>query len=278
MALGIVFDDGRADLGPLTDLRGAFEVRTGALTTLERHRLVLEAAGGAFGGFAALDGVAELVGERVEIPEGEVDSDEMVLLSGRCVLLGPDDIPAERGEVLVDAESGAVVAARLGAREGLEFLERDELPDDAGVYEAGGVLMLDRPWDVVRHPRAVAGHAGLRLVDMTVLTGRFLAAAWIAGITMSAEHAALMATTFFLLTIMNPFGTVGPREIGVGALAKPLGADPQAFALVALVVTGSEVLIAGVASIPIGFWLRPGRTLLAGHPRDDHAGDEKTPA
>ncbi len=151
MALGIVFDDGRADLGPLTDLRASFEVRTGALTTLKRHELVLEAAGCSFGGFAALDGVAELVGERVEIPEGEVDSDEMVLMNGRCVLLGPEDIPESAGEVLVDGATGAVLCARLSAEAGLAFLEQDELADDVAVYEADGAMLLDRPWDVIRH-------------------------------------------------------------------------------------------------------------------------------
>ena len=47
MASLVVFDDGHAGLGPLTDLRASFEVRTGALTNLERieRTLGVRAAG-----------------------------------------------------------------------------------------------------------------------------------------------------------------------------------------------------------------------------------------
>ncbi len=38
-----VFDDGRGELAPLTDLRAAFDIRTGALTTIDRIQRYLNA-------------------------------------------------------------------------------------------------------------------------------------------------------------------------------------------------------------------------------------------
>ncbi len=123
--------------------------------------------------------------------------------------------------------------------------------------------------DVVRHTGPVLSHVVIRLMDMAVLSARFGAAAWIAGVALSVESALLLATTFFLLTVLNPFGTVGPREWGVAAMAGIVGVEQDALALVALLVTGAELLAAGVASVPFAMWLRPGRVLLGGRGQKD---------
>jgi len=64
-----VFDDGLGRLGPLVDLRASFDVRTGALTNLERLRAVLaEVMGVEVAALVCGDAVAELTRERTELP------------------------------------------------------------------------------------------------------------------------------------------------------------------------------------------------------------------
>lgn len=133
MRAAIVFDDGQGRLGPLTDLRASFEVRTGALTTLERLAAMLEAqADCRVVGVAPRPEIAALTTERLEMPsldaarlealaQGEM-GDDAVIVNGRCVMppVGVEQLVP--GSAIVHRGTGAVLAARLAWREVGAFL------------------------------------------------------------------------------------------------------------------------------------------------------------
>lgn len=136
-------------LGALVDLRASFEVRTGASTTLERWALWSDA--GVAGVFAPrrLEGVLR---ERYAMSVNDVSvvKGATLCVNGRCVLPLDEALKLKPGQALVDGR-GAVMAARLDEQHARVFLADGELPSDVQRATVGGVLVLERPWDVIRH-------------------------------------------------------------------------------------------------------------------------------
>ncbi|MEZ6210741.1 MAG: putative sugar nucleotidyl transferase [Phycisphaerales bacterium] len=167
MARLIVFDDGGALLGPLTDLRASFEVRTGAATTLERWSAWSE--DGVAGLFVPVSRglLADVARERHGLPvnDGGAVRGEMLCVNGRCVLPLDEALELKAGQALVDGD-GAVMCARLGEKDAKAFLSTGAL--SAGVKRAtvGSALVLSRPWDVIRHRDSALAW------DLEVLAGR----------------------------------------------------------------------------------------------------------
>lgn len=118
-------------------------------------------------------------------------------------------------------------------------------------------------WRIVRHPAPVIGHGAFRVMDISVLAGRFLIAATIAGQTLGVDDAVLMATVYFFLSAVIPTGNLGFREMGVTLLASKTGLDVPTMALIALVVTSGETLSALVMGMAGWLKLRPERVLGA---------------
>ena len=114
---------------------------------------------------------------------------------------------------------------------------------------------------IVRNAGVVSGHLVLRLADIAILASRFLAAASIASVILPADQAVLVATTYFLLSVLAPAGTLGFREAGVAALGFTQGFDERALALVALIVSMAEILAAALLALPAAINLRPDRLL-----------------
>ena len=146
----LLFDDGRGDLGPLSDLRASFEQRTGGLTMLERCRGRSQRVHVAVA--AALEPtVRERLGG-VEAPRGAV-----LCLNGR--LHADSDHPStaafgslSTGDALVAAD-GSLVAARLeGAA--LEAFAASVRAGSAAVpggcrSSAGDAPLWQRPWHLL---------------------------------------------------------------------------------------------------------------------------------
>jgi len=82
----IVYCDGLPTLAPLTDLRASFDVRTGALTTLERLERSLGLRTAAL---LVPDRLAALTRERHAVPVNEAPTEleaEALIINGRCPL------------------------------------------------------------------------------------------------------------------------------------------------------------------------------------------------
>lgn len=152
MIPAVVFDDGRGQLAPLTDLRAAFDVRTGALTTLERLRLALGLDIAALYVPEHLEGVTaeahDLAINRLPVLDGEV-----FVVNGRCPLPPEQLQNPEPGVVYLDPSKGRVIGGLLNLVDAVRVLV-GEIPDRPTVKLDNPVLM-NRPW----HFRSVRDQA-----------------------------------------------------------------------------------------------------------------------
>lgn len=147
----LIFDDGLGVLTPMTDLRPAFDIRTGGLTTLERQRHLLNLD---LRALHVPDHLADLTAEAhptpVNPPVNENTTDTpLLLLSGRCPL-PPDAVSAlAEGDVLIEGGAGDLVAAIGPARD----LPRLIAGDHAGytVRSTADPVLLARVWHVRTH-------------------------------------------------------------------------------------------------------------------------------
>ncbi len=157
----VVFDDAKGCLSPLTDLRPVFEVRTGALTTLERLRLTLGVRPLAL---RVPDAICELTRRRSSDPVNTPLSgkDPVLLVNGRCVLppQGLGSLPP--GASIIERATADVIAACLPADDAEAFLRGSPLRASPA-SELDAPSLLDRPWHV-RTFRDAAIRADLNLL------------------------------------------------------------------------------------------------------------------
>ncbi|MHC5024438.1 MAG: putative sugar nucleotidyl transferase [Planctomycetota bacterium] len=163
----IIFDDGLGQLGPMTDLRAAFEVRTGAFTTAARlaaHRPKM------LGGYWVPDRLRGVVGERANAPVNVLPSAEILLLvNGRWAI--PDSaLQPELGHAIVEASSGHVVAARLRLADAEYFLSTGQLHERVQPVTIEKRMLYKHPWDVVAFAHQTIAHDILsyRVLDAQV--------------------------------------------------------------------------------------------------------------
>lgn len=115
---------------------------------------------------------------------------------------------------------------------------------------------------LLRDGRLLAAMAAARLADAGILSARFYLAAKLTGTDLPPDLCVLLGTTFFLISVVSPGGALGFRESGVAALALAKGFDEQALALVAVLVSLTEVLTSGGLAIIGCAIVRPDRLLL----------------
>ena len=143
MTAAILFDDGLGVLAPMTDLRPAFDIRTGALTTYQRHRHVLGLE------IAALRVPAELAAlaaETHDVPINSEPSGEVLMLSGRCPLPPQSVLALGSREALVEGESGHLIAARGPGRELPRLIAGDHAGYAVATHDERS--LLGRSWHV----------------------------------------------------------------------------------------------------------------------------------
>ncbi|GJM18799.1 MAG: hypothetical protein DHS20C14_10120 [Phycisphaeraceae bacterium] len=210
----ILFDDAKGMLSPLTDLRPSFLVRTGAMTTAERLIAALD-----LDPIAAVvpADLAELASEQVSVPVNTVpegdDTDEILLINGRCVL-PIDAIGAlEPGHTLIECETQDMVAARL-TRAGVRSLLTGTPPEMRTIEVADRVLMR-RPWDWAHTlPQALA-------IDLAhVMTGP--SAEPHVGVTVLGEHPVHVHPSATVSPTAVLDATAGPVVIDENATVRPL--------------------------------------------------------
>jgi UDP-N-acetylglucosamine diphosphorylase/glucosamine-1-phosphate N-acetyltransferase len=148
----VLFDDGRGRLSPLSDLRPAFDVRTGALTTRER---LLRSYGWELAGVVVPPELEALTRSRESVPVNSIPSDpptgELVLLNGRCPFLYEEVVELDaRVGALVESQTGDLIAA-LASPETARRIAADGFKAPAAGGGAGQrtfPALLSRPWHV----------------------------------------------------------------------------------------------------------------------------------
>jgi len=140
----ILFDDGRGELSPLTDLRASFEVRCGAFSALERlgRDGDVEVAG-----LWVPERLAALTRERHALPVNAGADGPVLLINGRWALAdGSSAANLDEGEAWVDA-SGEVIAAHVAASDAARVATHDLSGLSAIRRPEPGFALLRRPWD-----------------------------------------------------------------------------------------------------------------------------------
>lgn len=148
MTPAILFDDGRGQLAPLTDFRPAFDVRTGAFTTLERMVEFLDLDVLALHVPPALEALARLTHGELINREPPDPGSPVLLLNGRCPLPLEAIDSLIPGQGVFDPDSGDLVAARLPLDQALGLL-RGEAGTPLHRVVITGRLLISRPWHVV---------------------------------------------------------------------------------------------------------------------------------
>ncbi|MDX2130896.1 MAG: putative sugar nucleotidyl transferase [Planctomycetota bacterium] len=143
----LVFDDAQGELAPLADLRPVFDVRTGALTTLERVRRTWNATIAGLWVPEHLRMLTRLThADAVNAPASP--GAPVLLYNARCVLPPPEALSLRPGEALVEPASGHVVCACVDAAQAT-----DPAHPTRGVTTtrpAPDAALLSRPWHVRR--------------------------------------------------------------------------------------------------------------------------------
>lgn len=140
----LVFDDGLGRLAPLTDLRPAFDVRTGAFTMLERARAVL----GPDAALAVPGEVAPLARRRHGLPVNPplAGADPILILNGRAPLAVELAAHLTPGTVLVERATGHVLAGLVPAERATAVITGDTAGLQA--VPVDGLNAMTRPWHV----------------------------------------------------------------------------------------------------------------------------------
>ena len=141
-------------------------------------------------------------------------------------------------------------------------------------------LQLHSGFDMLASPVAVGGGMTIRLIDSAVQAMRFVIAARIFGVELTAQQALLVSLLYFVVGVASPSGLVGLRDGAAAVLAGKLleraglsseqGRDM--FTAVALLVSATEAaayLFGGAVGLA---WLRPDRLLKLRDKRESSQG------
>jgi UDP-N-acetylglucosamine diphosphorylase/glucosamine-1-phosphate N-acetyltransferase len=169
----IIFDDGLGHLGPMTDLRAAFEVRTGMLTTAER---IAAAWPKSLAGYWVAPRLLPLVASRADAPVNRLPDEEVLLcLNGRWALPDPAFLggPLRVGEAMLEEASGHVIAAVLRRADAEYFLATQQLHERVEIRLIGKRVLYKYPWDVQSLLKMTIAHdiLAVRILDARIPDG-----------------------------------------------------------------------------------------------------------
>ena len=193
------------------------------------------------------------------------------------------------GVVLVCGVMVAIARPFAGER-GLARLHRlidhTRLPIVGSLARSDHFTRIHAAADMLAAPGHVFAAGFLRLVDLGVMSARFVVAGSIVGVAFGWEEAVLVASAYYIIGMVSPFGMLGAREAGTVWMAGALGLAAttgqsaeevaRSLTVLTLFITGTEsvVLLAGAAAGTA--WLRPDRLLRK--PPEETPVSEKTPS
>lgn len=260
----ILFDDGKGERSPLNDLRAAFDVRTGVLTTVDRWRRSPGRRLVALSCPPELEGVTR---ERhaIQVNTFPADGEPVLLVNGRCPLPPPELETLGLGQVLIERSSGDVAGAFIDADSARDFLGTFSLGPHPTIA-AHDRCLISRPWHVrTFRDRCIA--ADLALLEAPERPPGD-------GVTVFGQHPLTLSPT----ARIYPGATIdleqGPIVIGEGAVVRsgailigPCAVDEYASVLERATIRPNTV---------IGPWCKVngevGGTIFQGHANKAHDG------
>ncbi|MCC7145734.1 MAG: hypothetical protein IT443_04755 [Phycisphaeraceae bacterium] len=145
----VIFDDGLGRFGPLTDLRAAFELRTGARQTITRLTQALKSP---LTGLIAPRHLAPLLAERCHVPVNKPPAANCLVVNGRWLGLNhvPQVMDLAAGQALCQPD-GQLVAAHLLLPQAKEFWASNarQVPQSLQISTLKQPVLIDRPWHIL---------------------------------------------------------------------------------------------------------------------------------
>jgi len=140
----LIFDDGRGEFGPLTEMRPASALRTGGVTNLQRIERTL---GRFASGFLVPDALAGPLHARVSVPVNTPGDNPAMCVNARWWGIGhlPELEPGQAA--MIDDE---ILVAVLDPADLHAFASSRVLPDHIDCGQVEGTLYR-RPWDILNH-------------------------------------------------------------------------------------------------------------------------------
>jgi UDP-N-acetylglucosamine diphosphorylase / glucose-1-phosphate thymidylyltransferase / UDP-N-acetylgalactosamine diphosphorylase / glucosamine-1-phosphate N-acetyltransferase / galactosamine-1-phosphate N-acetyltransferase len=164
----MIFDDGLGQLGPMTDLRASFEIRTGMFTTARRIACVRPKT---LAGYWVPQRLRAVVAERADAPINQLPNEEVLLcVNGRWAMPDADSLKLETSEALVEQSSGHVIAAALRRADAEYFLSSGQLHERVNIQRIDKRVLYKYPWDVLHLmkqtiPNDIASH---RIIEAAI--------------------------------------------------------------------------------------------------------------
>ena len=232
----ILFDDGKGHTAPLTDLRPAYGVRTGAFTIAERLIRSLDLDVVAAFVPAAL---VELAAEQTACPVNQIPElvgpEPVLIVSGRLVVPIEQIGALEPGQALICDSTEDLIAAKLVPADALGFLTGGNPPLE--LIRITDPPLLARPWGPISMlSDALDADLALLAAELPAIDASLRREG---GVTVLGEHPVLVHPS----TELSPTVVIDAR-VGAVAIDENAIIEPQA-------------LIAGPA------YVGPGSTVLA---------------
>lgn len=227
-------------LGPITDLRPVFDIRTGALTTLER--LTLHARLNDLpkpDGLLVPKALEAITRERAHhgppVNDLAPKSAGVLLVNGACPLVDTDTTGLELGHAQVDGRTGVIVKAHVAAGRMPAVLAGDV----GGLnVQTVNVPVLTRPWHVRAH-RDACLLADLKLIERAGTDWVQLAGQSNVLVSASATvHPSVIIDAGAGTVIIDDHATVRPGAIIVG----PAYLGPHSFVLERAIIRSNTAI------------------------------------
>ena len=169
------------------------------------------------------------------------------------------------------------MARAIGGQRGLRLVQRLADRQPIGLVRrlvrSDMFVLFDEGLAMLASFRQSLAAIGLRLADTVSMAARFYIASRIVGTPLPAGESLVGSVVYLTIGIFSPIGALGAREGGTAGLMSWLGAfDLETLALIAIVVTGAELIVVTFGAAAGIAWLRPDR-LIRGASRAADGGD-----
>lgn len=170
------------------------------------------------------------------------------------------------GLLVVAAGVLSTVSRAFGGQRGLRVVQRIADRQPIGlikrIVRSEMFVLFDEGLAMLASFRQSLAAIGLRVLDVATMAGRFYVASRIVGAPMPAGESLVGSVVYLVIGVFSPVGSLGAREGGTAGLMSWLGSfDLETLALIAVVVTGAELIVTIFGAAAGIAWLRPDRLI-----------------
>ncbi len=181
------------------------------------------------------------------------------------------------GLLVIAAGVLSTIARAIGGQRGLRLVQgladRQPIGLVRRLVRSEMFVLFDEGLAMLASFRQALAAIGLRVLDIGAMAARFYVASRIVGSPLPAGDSLVGSVAYFFIGVFSPVGSLGAREGGTAGFVSLIGAfDFETLALIAVVVTGAELIVTAFFAAAGIAWLRPDR-LIRGASRAAGGGD-----